>query len=126
MLPPKQALDPFERELLALLRRLGDSQKTSLLDFARFLAQQGESLDKGGEERPVEPLDLPRPENEKVVAAIRRLAQNYPMLNRNALLHETSSLMTAHVMHGRDATEVIDQLEALFHGAYQAHRNKGD
>lgn len=125
MLPPKQILDPFERELLDLMRELGDSQKRSLLDFGRFLAQQEGTPDQGRETLPAKPLGLPRPENEKVVAAIRRLAQNYPMLNRDALLHETSSLMTAHVMHGKDAVEVIDRLEELFHGAYQAHSNKG-
>jgi len=126
LLPPKQTFDPPERELLALLRELGDSQKRSLLDFGRFLAQQAETPGQSGEQVPAKPLGLPRPEDEKVVAAIRRLAQNYPMLNRDTLLHETSSLMTAHVMHGRDAVEVIDQLEKLFHGAYQAHCNKGD
>lgn len=126
MLPPKQTLDPPERELLALLRELGDSQKRSLLDFGRFLAQQTETPDQACKQVPAKPLGLSRPEGEKVVAAIRRLAQNYPMLNRDTLLHETSSLMTAHVMHGRDAVEVIDKLEELFHGAYQAQRNKGD
>lgn len=62
---------------------------------------------------------IPRPEEESVVAAIKRLSESYHMLERSALLTETSSLMTAHVMHGRTADEVIDDLEALFQRHYE-------
>ncbi len=126
MLPPKQNLDPVQQELLALYRQLDERQSQSLLDFARFLAQQNAESTPGEETVETQPLGIPRPEQETVVAAIRRLSQNYPMLNRDTLLHETSSLMTAHVMHGRSAFEVIDQLEALFEGAYKNHSGEED
>ena len=38
----------------------------------------------------------------------------YPMLNRDELLHDTSELMTAHVLQGRAADTVIDELEVVF------------
>ena len=49
-----------------------------------------------------------------MIAAIRRLSQTFHMLNKDELLHETSALMTAHVMHGKPAGQVIDELD---HGA---------
>jgi hypothetical protein len=35
------------------------------------------------------------------------------------MLNETSGLMTEHLMQGRPAPEVIDELEALFRRHYQ-------
>jgi hypothetical protein len=51
---------------------------------------------------------------ETVVAAIRRLSASYPMLDRRRLLNTTSSLMAQHILQGRAAAEVIDQLEQAF------------
>jgi len=123
LLPPKQTNDPVQRELLALFRKLDERKSQTLLEFARFLAQQGASPEQSVE---AEPLGIPRPQNESVVGAIRRLSENYPMLNRDTLVHDTSSLMTAHVMHGRSAFEVIEQLEELFERAYRTHRSNED
>jgi hypothetical protein len=41
------------------------------------------------------------------------------MLESDALLHTSSALMTEHIMQGRPASEVIDELERLFASAYQ-------
>lgn len=46
------------------------------------------------------------------------------MLNKDKLLHETTSLVTEHMMKGRDANEVIDELEAVFERHYLALSNK--
>ena len=54
-----------------------------------------------------------------MVKAIKRLTATYHMIDRDRLLNETSSLMTAHVIHGRKAAEVIDELEVLFQRHYQ-------
>ncbi len=104
-----------ERRLLGLFERLSDSGRAMLLEYAEFLA--------GRHQRPaflLAPLDIPRPETETVIAAIKRLAETYPMLERNALFHETSGLMTQHMLHAKPAPEVIDQLEALFRQHYSA------
>jgi hypothetical protein len=42
------------------------------------------------------------------------------MIPRERLLNETSSLMTAHVIHGKAATVVIDELEVMFTQHYTA------
>ena len=122
MLPPKKTVSPQQRELVGLYTALSESDRGSLLAFAQFLAQRSDSqsaTDNSTEAQPCRsPLTILRPESESVIAAIRRLSQTYPMLNKDELLHESSSLMTAHILRGRAADDVIDDLEALFSDAY--------
>lgn len=91
-----------------------ESRKT-LMDFAEFLFQRDADL------APVvsEKLDISRPEKESVVAALKRLNLTYPMIEKKLIFHQASSLMTEHVMQGRDVIEVIDELENLFGKHYQ-------
>lgn len=106
-----------EKRLLKLYRALSNSGRTSLVDYADFLA----SRDNGQAAVPETPLDIPRPAEESVVKAIKRLMATYPMLGRDKLLHETSALMTRHVVHKHPAVEVIDELESLFKRYYDLH-----
>jgi hypothetical protein len=41
------------------------------------------------------------------------------MLDKSDLLHEASELMTTHLMQGRPAAEVIDELEVVFRRHYE-------
>jgi hypothetical protein len=107
-----------ERRLLRLFRALPAPQKASLLDYAEYLGQRAIPEQEDAKE----PVPIPRPAEESVIKAIRRLKQTYPMLDANRLLHETSRLMAQHVVHKRPAPEVIDELEALFQRLYQEHR----
>ncbi len=111
--------------MLKLFRKLAPSERETLLAFADFLAQRAT---EGAPASPVmrEPQLLPRPERETVVGAIKRLSRVYDMLNRDALLNETSVLMSAHVLQGRAAAEVIDELENLFARHYHDSRVKND
>lgn len=121
MLLPTQNLSDEKRKLLKLYSALSEQDKLSLLAFGEFLLQRSASdaeQDEQQTELP-EPKPIPRPEGESVVGAIKRLSESYHMLEKSALLTETSSLMTAHVMHGRNADEVIDELEALFKRHYE-------
>jgi hypothetical protein len=43
------------------------------------------------------------------------------MLERDKMLDDTSSLMMKHVMQGRDACSVINDLERLFEQHYQRY-----
>jgi superfamily I DNA/RNA helicase len=110
-----------QRRLLKLFARLGEQDRESLLAFAEFLAERGE--EKGSEHsKPTfdaKPKSIPRPREESVVAAIKRLSETYHMLDRSLLLNDTSSLMTAHIIKGREAPDVIDELEELFARHYQ-------
>jgi hypothetical protein len=122
VLPPKLPRLPDDQQaLLRLYRRLDGSGRESLLSFAEFLVHRTERSDEapGGRDTPPAPLAIPRPETETVVAAIRRLTRTYPMLDKGDLLHEASELMTAHVMQGRSAGEVIDELEVTFRRHYE-------
>jgi len=120
-----------ERRLLELFRGLQAGDRQSLLAFAGFLEAGGASGapssvgDEAGRSRelgPTEPRALPRPPGETVVAAIKRLSYCYHMLERRALLDESATLMSAHLLGGRPAGEVIDELEALFARHYEAYR----
>ncbi|MCG7981722.1 MAG: hypothetical protein JAY90_03110 [Candidatus Thiodiazotropha lotti] len=120
IVPKQQKLDPEQQRLLDLFERIAPSDRDSLLAFAEFLSQrpseEAVSVDRSS---PLEPKQLERPADESVVKAIKRLSESYFMLERDQLLDETSSLMTSHVMQGRAAVEVIDDLEALFKKHYQ-------
>lgn len=118
---PRKAVSAAEKQLLAQFARLSEPQRETLQAFADFLVTQTGALPAA--EPPAEPLNLPRPEKESVIAAIKRLNASYTMLDdRAGLLNETSVLMTQHVMQGRDIHEVIDELEALFARFYHEWR----
>ncbi len=109
---------PEEQKLRRLYRSLDEEGKRTLLAFAEFLAERRQEAAPADAPLP-EPLDIPRPENESVPKAIRRLAETYPMIDRDRLFQQTSALMAQHVMQGRPAAEVIDELEALFAETYR-------
>lgn len=120
MLPPTQwstqNLSVEQRRLLKLFGALGVGDKASLLAFAEFLSSRsGESAEPSG---PQQPDVAPRPPQETVVGAMRRLSVGYAMLDKSVILHEAAALMAAHTLQGRPAAEVIDELEVLFAAAH--------
>lgn len=107
-----------EKKLLGLFRALPASEQQTLISFAEFL--ESRMTDTGNASTTIpEPQLIPRPEKESIVAAIKRLSAGYSMLDSPKLLDKTSTLMTEHVMQGRDLTEVIDDLEQLFRHHYK-------
>lgn len=100
--------------LIELYDSLADEQKLSLSEFADFLLER-----YGAELKEVPPpADISRPETETVVGAVKRLKEKYHMVESMTVFSAASSLMTDHMVKGRDATEVIDELELLFEEAY--------
>ncbi len=107
-----------EKQLLTLYSSLAKDQQQMLLDFMLFLRSRTEKA-------PVAiPEPIPRPEIESVVKAIKRLMTSYPMLERSKLLHETSAVMTQHIVQGKPAKEAIDELEAVFKTHVERHQPK--
>lgn len=104
---------------------MDDQQRNSLLDYARYLSHQSEGVldDDKTEQEKLQPLATSRPENENIVNAIKRLRASFFMLNTDDLLNETSTLMGQFMIHGRQADEVIDDLEKLFDNHYQNYLN---
>ena len=104
-----------EKRLIEIYQDLPDDAQKQLIDYAEYLAERHPKP----EPQNLEIVEIPRPDEESVVAAIKRLSKSYHMIDRSKMLHETSGLMAQHVMQGRDAVEVIDDLEALFQRFYQ-------
>ena len=116
---PPQPLSAEQRRLIKLFGALGPGDKASLLAFAEFL--NGRSSELAEPAVAQQPDVAPRPAQESVVAAMRRLSTGYPMLDKSVILHEAAGLMAAHTLQGRPAVEVIDELEGLFARAYQGY-----
>jgi hypothetical protein len=111
-------MKPIEKKLLKLFNRLGAPERDMLLGFADYLVSRAGESSKTQQVN-LQPLDVPRPERESVVAAIKRLSSTYHMLDDTRLLNEASNLMSQHVMQGREAEAVIDDLQALFAKFYE-------
>src|SRR6185436_4949323 len=110
-----------EEVLLEMFERLAPAQQETLISFAEFLtAQPGES-DRG---RRGEVVPIARPAGETVTMAVRRLFLTYPMLERRMLMAEASELMAQNALEGRDAREVIDELERVFRRHYHRMRKE--
>lgn len=99
-----------EKKLLNIYRKLNESDKQSLEKFAAFLLNDSAA--------PVqsiaEPVIIEAKPDETVVGALKRLSASYPMLDKSIMLNKTSTIMTQHILHGRDKKEVIPELEAIF------------
>lgn len=107
------------KNLLDLYSKLPEQDQKTLVNLAEFLVA------RCGNQKPAtipEPEKIPRSHDESVVKAIKRLSATYFMLDKSAVLNEVSSLMAQHVMQGRPATQVIDELEDLFKTHYQRLR----
>lgn len=103
------------KRLLKVFKLLPEQDQKTLLDLAEFLQSRASPPTQGVPE----PILTPRPQQESVVKAIRRLSTSYFMLDKTIMLNETSTLMSQHVMQGRPAPEIIDDLEVLFKQQYQ-------
>ena len=110
-------MNKTEKKLLNLFSDLDDNDRGSILSFAQFLLEKAKQ--EGRLVVAEKPLTIPRPEEERVVAAIKRLSTAYPMVKKETMLNETATLMTAHMVQGRVAVEVIDELEILFQTRYE-------
>lgn len=123
--------------LVTLLDRLPAADLEAVTRFAEFLlSRSGSSLTsrvtgatpQPGVAAPAEipqPEAIPRPDDEKVVAAVKRLSKTYYMLDKKTMLGVTSDLVTQHILHGREAAAVIDELESLFEQQYRQFREGG-
>ncbi len=112
-------MNKTEHKLLNIFSDLDDNDQNSVMSFAQFLLEKARQEGRLVVEE--EPLVIPRPKEERVVAAIKRLSAAFPMIKKDTMLNETASLMTAHMIQGRAAVEVIDELEVLFQVRYEEH-----
>ncbi len=112
--------------LLRVLEQLPPADQAAVRSFAEFLLSRA-----GGDTVPPsaqmpaaaaaipEPQVIARPDDERVVAAVKRLSKTYFMLDKAKMLGVTSELVTQHIVQGRDAVDVIDELERVFETHYR-------
>ncbi len=103
--------------LQRIYRSLNHQEQQTLLYFAEFLEQNSEPVVVEKLSR----VEIPRPQEEKVIHALRRLAQSYPMLKDEEILKQGADMMSLHFVSGRPAEEVIDELEEMFATHYKAY-----
>ena len=111
-----------QQQLVDLFAGLDEGSQTSLLAFAEFLASRNSAPPNVPDRPPAsvpEPENIARPADESIVAALKRLAKTYPMLDKTELLGATSDMVATHIMQGTNAAQVIDQLEAVFADRYR-------
>jgi hypothetical protein len=111
-----------ERNLIKLFKSLDEANKESFLAFGEFLQSRADGSSVAGKKTEVisEPVDIARPEGESVIKAIKRLSATYPMVDKENILHPISDLMTSHMISGRVASDVIDDLQDVFLNEYEA------
>ena len=122
---PPQA-NKQERKLLKIFKSLDTSNKETFIAFGEFLqSRAGGIITDGNNEAMIsEPVDISRPEGESVIKAIKRLSATYPMVDKENILHPISDLMTSHMISGRAAPDVIDDLQDVFLNEYKSLRNE--
>jgi hypothetical protein len=119
----------LQQQLLDLFAGLDEVDQSSLLAFAEFLSTRNSAPPAAATRPPVtearpsvavqKPENIKRPEGESIVAALKRLAKTYPMLDKSEMLGATSDMIATHVMQGSDPVQVIDKLEAIFAEHYR-------
>jgi hypothetical protein len=102
-----------EERLLHWFSRLDAVGRRSLLDYAEFLASRPRAAPPAAE-------PVPRPQQESVTQAIKRLNRSYPMLKRHRLMPRVEQLLAQHMIEDRPGPEVIDELEAYFAAEYRS------
>jgi len=106
-------MNKSEKKLIRLYDALAPAEREMLSSFAEFLVTRttkNQTIE--------EPVEIKRPPEESIVAAIKRLSASYPMLNKSKLLSDVSEKVTQHVVYGRKASDVIDELEVFFQQNY--------
>lgn len=117
MLVPRKMSE--EKRLVQLYHALSAEQRETALAFLEFLLSRQPAV---AEPAVIEtPKPIPRPAEESVVKALKRLRVTYSMLDPAKLLHEASGHMQQHLLQGKPAAAVIDELEILFARYYEKH-----
>ena len=123
---PPQA-NKQERKLIKLFKSLDASNQEAFIAFGEFLQSRASSvITTNNDEDTIvnEPVDIPRPEEESVIKAIKRLSATYPMVDKENILHPISDLMTSHMISGRAAPDVIDDLQEVFLKEYESLKDE--
>ena len=120
-----------QERILDIFERLSPTDRDAAASFAEFLLSRSGTRVTASAPLPAtrtevpEPEPVPRPAEERVVAAVKRLSKTYFMLDKSKMLGATSDLVTQHIMQGREASDVIDELEQVFTDQYRQLKEGG-
>ncbi len=123
---------PQQEKILSLIERLSPADRDAVTGFAEFLLSRAGTSVITSPPMPATPVEvpepdfIPRPDGERVVAAVKRLSKIYFMLGKSTMLGATSDLITQHIMQGREAAGVIDELEKIFADQYKILKEGGE
>jgi len=106
-------------EIKQLFSKLDEEHRQAIIDYATFLVQRYGAKGTTGMDLKPEPIE--RPQQETVIAAIKRLKKTYYMLDTDTMLDQTSVLMGQHILKGREASAVIDELQSIFQDQYRQY-----
>jgi hypothetical protein len=112
-------------QIIAIFESLSPADQAAVVSFAEFLRSRAATAGEVPASAGALAMEIPepelgsRPQDEKVVAAIKRLSKAYYMLDKSKMLGVTSDLVTQHILQGREAAEVIDELEQIFADHYR-------
>lgn len=102
-------------QLQNISETLPDQALKMLSEFAQFLAHKNPPHAVVTQKY----QSIPRPDEENIIEAIKRLSKTYPMLDKKVLFQFTSEAMSAHVMQNIPTSDSIDQLEKMFREQYE-------
>ena len=120
------------KKILDTIEQLSPTDCDAVTSFAEFLLSRTDTGVTTSPSVPAaravipEPEAIARPEEERVVAAVKRLSKTYFMLDKSIMLGATSDLVTQHILQGREAAEVIDELEQAFSDQYRQLKEGGE
>lgn len=109
-------MNKSEKQLINNYNALNTSERELLLEFSEFLAGRVKKI-----LAIEEPDYIPRPDEETVVGAVKRMSATYAMLDKSKLLTDVSGFVTQNIVHGRDIGEVIDEIEKYFSDQYEEY-----
>jgi len=113
------------QKIQKIFKSLDEENQRTLLAFGAFLQERVAGSSAAKQEQMKQ--DLPRPQKESVVGALQRLKETYPMIDTDVILSDAAGLVSQHILQGRAAGDVIDELEQKFTDLYhhfQAEQNK--
>lgn len=123
MFPPVPQSSGGMQKLTKVVKKLSAEDQDAVMAFAEFLLQRSASAPQQPPEIQL-PKEIERADGESVVAGMQRLTKTYFMIEKDELLHQATDLMTSHLLKGRPAKDVIDDLEQLFSDKYESYRQQ--
>ncbi|RLA07331.1 MAG: hypothetical protein DRQ51_06455 [Gammaproteobacteria bacterium] len=115
--------------LIDIYNNLSPKNKISLMSYGLFLEQSYDNkkfLSTTKDITKLKPKLIKPSADESVFAALSRLKKSYTMLNIDVMFDELSTLVSSHIVQGKNKKDVIIKLESIFVEEYQKQIKERD